>query len=96
MGSLREREIEKKLVKAAREAGGLALKFISPGWDGVPDRIVLLPSGRMAFVELKAPGKVMRPLQLRRKKQLERLGFKVFCVDGTDQIGGVIDEIRSS
>ena len=96
MDSLREREIEKKLVSAVRNAGGLAPKFVSPGWDGVPDRVVLFPGGRMAFVELKSPGKVMRPLQMRRKRQLENLGFKVFCVDGTDQIGGVIDEIRSS
>ena len=52
-------------------------------------------SGFSATGELKASGKVMRPLQLRRKKQLERLGFKVFCVDGVEQIGGVIDEIRN-
>ena len=96
MDSLRERDIERKLVEAVRDAGGLAPKFTSPGWDGVPDRIILLPSGKMAFVELKAPGKVMRPLQMRRKKQLEHLGFKVFCIDGADQIGGVIDEIRTS
>lgn len=96
MSSIREREIEKKLVESVKAAGGLALKFVSPGWDGVPDRIVLLPSGNMAFVELKAPGKVMRPLQMRRKKQLEHLGFKVFCVDDMEQIGRVIDEIQSS
>lgn len=95
MDSLREKEIEKRLVEAVRKAGGLAPKFTSPGWDGVPDRIVLLPSGRIGFVELKSPGKVMRPLQVRRKKQLEQLGFKVFCVDGTEQIGGVIDEIKN-
>lgn len=92
---LSEKEIERKLVAAVREAGGLAPKFVSPGWDGVPDRIVLLPSGRMAFVELKSPGKAMRPLQMRRKRQLEQLGFRVFCVDGAEQIGGVIDEIRT-
>lgn len=96
MDSLREREIEKKLVAAVRNAGGLAPKFVSPGWDGVPDRIVLFPGGRMAFVELKRPGKVMRPLQMRRKRQLENLGFKVFCVDDMEQIGGVIDAIRTT
>ncbi len=96
MDSLREREIEKKLVAAVRNAGGLAPKFVSPGWDGVPDRIVLFPGGQMAFVELKSPGKKLRPLQMRRKRQLEHLGFKVFCVDGVEQIGGVIDEIRTS
>ena len=46
-------------------------------------------------VELKAPGKTLRPLQRRRREQLERLGFRVFVVDGVEQIGGVLDEIRS-
>ena len=96
MDSLREREIEKKLVEAVRNAGGIAPKFMSPGWDGVPDRIVLFPGGRMAFVELKSPGKKMRPLQMRKKRQLEVLGFKVFCVDRVEQIREVIDEIRTS
>lgn len=68
----------------------------SPGFDGVPDRLILFPSGRVAFAELKSPGKRMRPLQVKRKKQLERLGFRVYCIDGTEQIGGVIDEIRST
>lgn len=81
---MNEKHIERKLVEAVKKSGGLAPKFVSPGWDGVPDRIVLLPCGRMAFVELKAPGKTMRPLQIRRKKQLERLGFKVYCVDSPE------------
>ena len=96
MDSLRERDIEKKLVEAVRKAGGLAPKFTSPGWDGVPDRIILLPGGHIAFAELKASGKKMRPLQVRRKEQLERLGFKVFLIDRPEQIGGVIDEIRGT
>jgi hypothetical protein len=91
-----EKYIEQKLVKAVKERGGIAPKFVSPGLDGVPDRIVLLPMGRMAFVELKAPGKKMRPLQVKRKTQLEALGFLVYCVDGIEQIGGVLDEIQSS
>lgn len=95
MGSSREREIERKLVEAVRKTGGLALKFVSPGWSGAPDRIVLLPGGKAGFVEVKAPGKKPRPLQVRRKKQLEQMGFKVFVLDGTDQIGGIIDEIRT-
>ena len=91
-----EKKIEKKLVSEAKKAGGLAPKFVSPGWDGVPDRMVLLPNGKIGFVELKSPGKKMRPLQVRRKKQLESLGFKVWCVDSEEQIGGVIDEIRTA
>lgn len=90
---MNEKHIERKLVEAVKKSGGLAPKFVSPGWDGVPDRIVLLPCGRMAFVELKALGKTMRPLQIRRKKQLERLGFKVYCVDSPEQIYEVLQEI---
>lgn len=93
---MNEKFIEKKLVEAVKKAGGLAPKFVSPGFDGVPDRIVLLPAGYMAFVELKAPGKMMRPLQLKRKRQLEALGYRVYCIDEVSQIGGVIDEIRST
>ena len=90
---MREKIIEEKLVKAIRLMGGLAPKFVSPGFDGVPDRLILLPNGRMAFAELKAPGKQLRPLQKRRKRQLETLGFRVFVIDNTDQIGGVLDEL---
>lgn len=91
-----ERTIERKLVEAVRGMGGICPKFTSPGLDGVPDRIVLLPGGRIAFVELKAPGKHMRPIQARRKEQLENLGFKVFCLDSIEGIGEVLDEIHTA
>ena len=91
-----ERAIEQRLVEAVRKAGGLCPKFVSPGWDGVPDRIVLLPGGKMGFVELKAPGQKLRPLQRRRRERLERLGFRVFVIDGVEQIGGVLHEILSA
>lgn len=90
---MREREVEKALTVAVKKLGGMALKFISPGMIGVPDRLVLLPKGKMAFIELKAPGKQMRPIQIKRKRQLEVLGFKVYCLDRVEQIGGVLDEI---
>lgn len=90
---MNEKHIERKLVEAVRKSGGLAPKFVNPGFDGVPDRIILLPSGHIAFAELKAPGKVMRPLQVRRKKQLEALGFKVYCIDNTEQISAILQEI---
>ena len=91
-----ERVVEQRLVEAVRKAGGLCPKFVSPGWDGVPDRIVLLPGGKLGFVELKAPGQKLRPLQRRRREQLERLGFRVFVIDGVEQIGGVLHEILSA
>ena len=93
---MREKTIETKLVQAVRAKGGLAPKFTSPGFDGVPDRLILLPGGKVAFIELKAPGKTLRPLQVRRKRQLETLGFSVYCIDGVEQIGGILSEIQSS
>ena len=91
---MRERDVEQRLREAVRQRGGMALKFVSPGMNGVPDRLVLMPSGRAAFVETKASGKKMRPLQIKRKAQLESLGFSVYCVDDIRQIGGVLDEIE--
>lgn len=93
---MREKTVEAKLVAAVKGMGGLAPKFTSPGYDGMPDRLVLLPNGILAFVELKAPGKKLRPLQVRRKAQLEELGFSVYCIDRPEQIGGVLNEIQSS
>lgn len=93
---MQEKQIEQRLIKEVKKIGGISPKFVSPGFDGVPDRLVLLSDGRFAFVELKAPGKVLRPLQLKRKKQLEGLGFKVYVIDDVIQIGGILDEIQSS
>jgi len=92
---MREKATEAKLVRAVKDRHGLAPKFVSPGLDGVPDRLVLLPGGKIAFIELKAEGKMMRPLQVRRKRQLEALGFSVYCIDRADQIGGILDEIQT-
>jgi hypothetical protein len=91
---MRETTIEGSLVKAVKGMGGLALKFTSPSFDGVPDRLVLFPHGKACFIELKAPGKTIRPLQEKRKRQFEELGFKVYCIDKKEQIGGVLDEIE--
>lgn len=93
---MREREVEKALTKEVKKRGGIAFKFVSPGMSGVPDRLVLMKDGKLAFVELKAPGKEMRPLQILRKRQLESLGFLVYCIDSKEKIGGVLDEICTS
>jgi hypothetical protein len=90
-----EKKTECKLKSAVKNMGGIAFKFTAPGINGVPDRLVLLPHGKIAFIELKAPGRKMRPLQVRRKRQLERLGFLVYCIDSIDQIGGVLDAIKN-
>ena len=79
-----------------KKIGGLALKFVSPGFDGVPDRIVLLHGGKIGFVEVKAPGEKPRQLQLARHKLLNQLGFKVYVLDSVEQIGVILDEIQST
>ena len=92
---MREKEIEQKLVKAVKEVDGLCIKFTSPGMDGVPDRLVLMTGGKLAFIELKATGKKPRPLQIKRMEQLKRLGFLCFVLDDIELIGGMLDEIKS-
>ena len=91
-----EKEIEKKFALAVKRAGGIAPKFVSPGYAGMPDRLVLLPDGVIAFAELKAPGQKPRPLQEARHRLLRRLGFRVYVIDSEDQIGGMLHEILSS
>lgn len=87
---LSEKQIEKKLVKAVKHRGGLAPKLISPGMDGMPDRMVLLPGECILFVEVKAPGKKPRPLQVLRHRQLTELGFEVYVLDDPNQIPEIL------
>ncbi len=93
---MREKQIENKLATEAKKLGGIAVKFVSPSFDGMPDRLVLIPDGHIAFVELKAPGKKPRPLQLSRYRLLRSLGFRVYVIDSVEQIGGMLDEVRTS
>ena len=93
---MKERETELKLTAEVKKHGGIAPKFVSPGFNGMPDRIVLLPHGKLAFVEVKAPGEKPRPLQKARHRLLRALGFKVYVLDEKDKIGEIIDEIQSS
>jgi len=93
---MRERELERKLFNTVKAMGGLAPKFVSPGLDGMPDRIVLLPGGKIGFVEVKRRDLKYRPLQLRRAEQLRELGYKVFLLDRAEQIGEIINEIQST
>jgi hypothetical protein len=93
--TLNEKTIEQKLVKAVKAAGGICPKFVSPGLAGVPDRLVLMPNGRLGFVEVKAPKKKPRALQLYRLKQFRDLGFKCFVLDDISEIGGILHEIEN-
>ncbi len=90
---MREKQIESRLVTEAKRSGGIAPKLVCPAFDGMPDRMVLLPGGRIGFVEVKAPGEKPRTLQLSRHRLLRKLGFKVYVLDDPADIAGILDEI---
>lgn len=92
---MRENVIEAEFVKAIQAAGGVAYKLTSQTANGLPDRLVLFFPAKTVFVELKAPGKMLRPLQQKRRSQLMNLGFPVLCVDRLEQIDPVIQAIVS-
>ena len=89
-----EKAIEQQLVKAVKARGGLCPKFVAPGMDGMPDRLVLMPTGVVGFVEVKTPGQQPRPLKARRHRQLRDLGFTVYVLDDPAQIPGIIAAIE--
>lgn len=90
---MREKQVEQKLVRAVKSRDGICPKLVSPGMDGMPDRMVLLPGARIAFVEVKAPGQKPRKLQHLRHRILRGLGFRVYVLDDPEQIPGILDEI---
>ena len=89
---MREREIEIYLRDEVRKAGGKAYKFVSPGNDGVPDRLVVFPGGRIYFVELKAPGKKPRPLQVKQMRDLKNFGCDVRVIDSKEGVDAFLRE----
>ncbi|WOC33037.1 MULTISPECIES: PDDEXK family nuclease [Caproicibacterium] len=91
---MQESSIERYLTQRVKALGGRAYKFVSPGNAGVPDRLVCFPGGHACFVELKAPGKKPRPLQVAAQEQLRRLGFAVETIDCKEQVDGFLDYIR--
>lgn len=93
---MREKTVESKFTSAVKAKGGLAVKFTSPGFNGMPDRLVMFPGGRIAFVEVKAPGETPRPLQRSRLELLRRLGFKAFVLDNTSDIPKIIEEVMQN
>ena len=90
---MREYVVENEFVKAVRAAGGVAYKLTSQTANGLPDRLVLFFPAKTVFVELKAPGKMLRPLQRKRRYQLMKLGFPVLCIDRLTQIKPCIQAI---
>jgi len=92
---MRERDIEKYLREQVKAAGGRAYKWTSPGNNGVPDRIVMLPGGRLAFVELKAPGKKPTALQVNQQEFIARLGQQVVVVDSKDGVDKLLQQMQA-
>lgn len=90
---MKERELEEKLVDAVKKMGGICPKWVSPGMNGMPDRIVILPS-RIGFVEVKAPGKKPRVLQKRLHARLRHLGCLVYVLDDPEDIPAVLEAVR--
>lgn len=90
---MREYVVENAFVKAVKAAGGAAYKLTSQTANGLPDRLVLFFPAKTVFVELKAPGKMMRPLQRKRRYQLMKLGFPVLCINRIEQIQPCIEAI---
>lgn len=86
-----EKEVEQYLSRRIKAMGGRAYKFVSPGNAGVPDRLICLPGGYTAFVELKAPGKKPRALQIAAQGQLRRLGFVVETINCKEQVDKFCD-----
>lgn len=90
-----EKEIERRLLLPIRELGGLCLKFESPGFTGVPDRLLLLPGGHTVFVETKQPGKKERPRQRLVQSRIKQRGFTVFSsVDSVEKVVEVVEYCR--
>jgi hypothetical protein len=89
---MRETELEKKLRVSIEKKGGQAYKFVSPGNSGVPDRLILF-NKQAIFVETKAPGKKLKPLQEKRKREIEAQGFKVYKIDTKEKVASFISEV---
>lgn len=92
---MKESELEKKFTDLVRRAGGRAYKFVSPGNAGVPDRIVVLPGGRIGFVELKKQGEKPRKLQQHKMRELEDLGCFTAAVDSPDAAAFAISALNA-
>ena len=91
-----EKEVEKFLLREVKKIGGISFKFISPGNAGVPDRIVILPSGRVVFVELKTDKGKLTKLQEVQIKKISDLGADARVLRGIEGVKDFINEIQSA
>lgn len=84
-----EKDVEAAVVKAVKGLGGIAMKFTSPNRRSVPDRICLLPGGRVVFIECKRPGAKLTDKQAAEIERIRRLGFEVLVVDDVEMVSGI-------
>ena len=91
---MKESELEARFVRGVKALGGVAYKFVSPGNVGVPDRLVVLPGGIVAFVELKAEGGRLSPIQDRQISRLRELGADVTVVRGAEGVARYLECCR--
>ncbi len=90
----RERDIERYLRHRVEQMGGLAFKFVAPGNDGVPDRMVVIPGRVVAFVELKTDGGELSPIQVWQQERLKRRGCIVATLWSKDQVDEWLQDMR--
>lgn len=83
---MRERDVEKHLVRCAKKRGGEVRKVKWIGRHSAPDRVLFMPSGALFWVELKAPGKRANPAQAREHKRLWKLGHRVLVLDTVEKV----------
>lgn len=88
-----EKQIEIRLGKILRSNGYLYYKFVSPGNDGVPDRIVIAPDGRVMFVELKADGGTLSEIQKFQIRKMLNTGTRVRVIRGWDEAQQLVEEL---
>lgn len=91
-----EKYIEHKLVEGIKNAGGLCIKLLTYQFAGLPDRLCLMPMGKMCFVELKSTGKKPRKLQISVHSMLKKIGFDVVVVDSVEGAENLIQKLKSN
>ena len=92
---MKEAAIERKLVYGARRLGYEAYKFVSPGNDGVPDRIIM-GYGLTIYAELKTDSGRLSPIQRVQVRKLRKLGQDVRVLYGLDGVNGLLKELAAS
>ncbi len=93
---IKERDVERYFKAQLERRGALVFKFVSPGQAGVPDRVVLLPGGRVVFAEMKAPGEKPRPLQRAVFSRMARAGHPVYIIDSREAVKKFMEEVMPS